>query len=428
MAEKCCTFCKKPSNEVKTLIGSEGGPYICNKCVGACVTALSQGEQTEKAKKKGMTLGKPKEIKAKLDEYVISQERAKVDVAVAVYNHYKRRVRTAASGFEGVEIQKSNILMAGPSGTGKTEIARTIARLLDVPFYVADATKMTQAGYVGEDVESMLQGLISDAGGDIERAQWGMIVIDEIDKLARKSGRSASGHRDVTGEGVQQALLKIIEGSTIAVPRGMAKIISTSSGQDHDMIDTSNILFLCFGSFAGIEEVVSKRINKNASVGFAMGANRTRRKELTEHEVYESLTEEDILEFGVIPELVGRLPILTTTYPLTEDELVRILTEPKSAIVKQFQALFALDLIDLQFDDEALKAIGRGAKKRPTGARALRSIMEAALKQYAFDCPSDPTIKAVRITQGVIEEAAEALLVREEKAKSAKKPAVAVEA
>lgn len=402
---KRCSFCDKPENEVKSLVGRDGGPHICNKCVGSCVQALDYSGET-KASRKEKPLRKPREIKAFLDEYIISQDVAKTDFAVAIYNHYKRRGRVAA-GFEGVEIKKSNIIMAGPSGTGKTEIARVIAKMLDVPFYVFDATKLTAAGYVGDDVETILQRLVADADGSIERAEWGIVLIDEGDKLARKSGRDGSGYRDIAGEGAQQALLKLIEGAVVDVPRGNAKFIA--SDHPSDMVDSTNILFIFAGSFAGIEDCVKKRVNKESRVGFGSKPRQT----LDESEVYDSVVEEDFLEFGLIPELAGRLPILTSTMPLTEDEMVRILTEPKNAIVEQFRALFAIDGVDLQFDTDALRAIGREAKKRPTGARALRSIMEKVLKPYAFDCPSDETIRAVQITEAVVEDGAKATIVRE---------------
>lgn len=402
---KRCSFCDKPENEVKSLVGCDGGPHICNKCVGSCVQALEHSGKAEEAEKE-KPLRKPKEIVAFLDEYIISQDAAKTDVAVAIYNHYKRRGRVV-EGFETVEIKKSNIVMAGPSGTGKTEIARVIARMLNVPFYVFDATKLTAAGYVGDDVETIIQRLVADAGGDIERAEWGIVVIDEGDKLARKSGRDGSGYRDIAGEGAQQALLKLLEGTVVDVPRGNAKFIA--SDHPSDMVDTANILFIVMGSFSGIEDCVKKRVNKNARIGFGGEG----RKELGEHEVYANIIEEDLLEFGLIPELTGRLPILTSCMPLTEDEMVRILTEPRNAIIKQFQALFAIDGVDLQFDEDALRAIGREANERPTGARALRSVVEKVLKPYALNCPSDPTIKTVLITEAVVEGEAEATIVRE---------------
>lgn len=408
MPQRSCSFCKKPENEVKTLVGNEGGPLICNRCAEQVFQVLAKDAKT-KVLTEEKPLLKPKGIRAFLDGYVISQERAKVDIAVAVYNHYKRREHTKQGVTEigDVEIQKSNILMLGPTGTGKTEIARTIAKMLGVPFYVADATKMTQAGYVGEDVESMLQGLISDAGGDIQRAQWGIIFVDEFDKIARKSGRSASGYRDVTGEGVQQAMLKMLEGHKVAVPRNMGRIISSDSMTD--TLDTTNILFVCSGSFAGgLDEIVSCRVNKGNRIGFA--SEEQQRKKLDERGVYEAANEDDVMEFGIIPEMMGRLPVLTTTLPLTEDEMVRILTEPKNALVKQYQALFAMDGIDLQFEVEALRAIGRKAKSKPTGARALRTIVEGLLKPYTYEYAGEDNIETILITEDVVEKGAKPII------------------
>lgn len=415
MAEKRCAFCKRPTNEVKKLIGGPDGPFICDRCTTAAGETLA-ADQKSSTKVDEKPLLKPREIKAFLDEHVISQEKAKQDVAVAVYNHYKRREAIRRGMKFDCEIKKSNILLLGPSGTGKTEIARTISKMLGVPFYNADATKMTQAGYVGDDVESMIQGLLQDASGDVERAEWGVIFLDEVDKLARKSGRGASGYRDVTGEGVQQALLKMIEGTKVRTPRGGRMV----SGQEIDVVDTENVLFICAGSFAGIEEVVQKRVNKDVRLGFGSAA----RKDVSEKETYLAIEEEDILEFGIIPELLGRLPVHTTTLPLTEEEMVRILTEPKSAIVKQFKALFQMDGIDLQFDEAALKAIGKEAQKRPTGARALRSIMEKILRPYSYDYPSEDEITAVRIIEDVVTGKGEAVVVREGRKKEPKPTAM----
>jgi len=416
-----CGFCGKPQNEVKSLVSSkDGSSHICNDCIGGCVGALgaSPKEDSPKAKKEE-PLRKPTEINAFLGEHVIAQDSARQDISVAVYNHYKRREVArrgivANAELANVDIDKSNILLMGPTGTGKTHIARTVAKLLGVPFYVADATRFTQAGYVGDDVESMLQGLIADAGNDIDKAQWGIIVIDEIDKLARKSGRNASGYRDVSGEGVQQSLLKLIEGAKVRVPRGFGRSIGVGQGPgaNGDEVDTANILFMCFGSFAGIEEIVKQRINKNASVGFNTSPDKQRR-DLTDREVFSQVTEKDVLEFGIIPELKGRLPVLTSTLPLTEEEMVRVLTEPKNAIVKQFRALFAMDGIDLQFDDGALGAIARIAQDLPMGARGLRSIVERVVKKYAYELPADGTVRQLLITREVVEDSVEAEVIRE---------------
>ena len=407
-----CSFCGRPRNEVKQLVAGADGSFICNKCVEAA--AKSIGDKNKSAvDTKEEPLKKPIEIKAYLDMHVIGQEKAKTDMAVAIYNHFKRRdALRKGLATDDVIIQKSNILLTGPSGVGKTELSRAIARLLKVPFYVADATRLTQAGYVGDDVESLLQGLLADADNDVERAEWGIVFLDEFDKLARKSGRSASGYRDVSGEGVQQALLKMIEGGKVAVPRGMNARILSSSGQNTDMIDTKNILFICAGSFAGIEECVHKRLNKDARVGF--GANNTSRSK--DETVYDKIIEEDILDFGIIPELVGRIPIMTACLPLSEDDMIRVLTEPQNALVKQYRALFAMDEVQLTFDAEALRAIGSMANKRPTGARALRSILEGLLRPYFFTVPSDPTIKDIRITELAVH-GADAIVTRKEDAK-----------
>ncbi len=406
-----CGFCNRPRNEVKALIGNDGGPYICNRCLEDGHKAYTQSQKADvQTAAKEEPLRKPREIKAILDGHVIAQDKAKTDLAIAVYNHYKRR-EAVKNGLDlGVEVQKSNILLMGPSGTGKTELARSIARMLKVPFFVGDATRLTQAGYVGDDVESLLQGLVQDADGEVERAQWGIIFIDEFDKLARKSGRGATGYRDVSGEGVQQALLKLLEGSKMVVPRGMGSRGGMS--MYGDAFDTTNVLFVCAGSFAGLEEVIEKRVNRGAGIGF--GAREA--KKLSRTDVYLQATEDDVLEFGLIPELMGRLPVLTTTLELTEQEMVRILTEPKNAIVKQFQALFSMDGIDLQFDEEALRAIAAEARKRPTGARALRGIVETILRPYSFDAPSDQTIKAIRVTADTVTGKGQAVLVRHEQA------------
>jgi len=407
--EKRCNFCGRPRNEVKHLIASpDNATNICDRCVGASSSALE--EVARKSGLKAPTLKKPHEIKALLDETVISQDDAKREVAIAVYEHYRRREVVQKGGLsidgEPVEVEKSNILLLGPSGTGKTHVARAVAKMLDVPFYVGDATSLTQAGYVGNDVETLLQGLMAAADQDIERAQWGIVFIDEFDKLARKSGRSASGYRDITGEGVQQALLKLLEGSKVMVPRGMGSR-AISAGPNTDMIDTTNILFIGAGSFAGMEEVVERRINKSSRLGFG-GENR---RQLDKTSVYKQVTVEDIEEFGLIPEIVGRMPVITSTYELTEDELVEIQVKPKNAIIKQFRALYALDGIDLQFDAGALRAIAREAKKRSTGARALRAIVKTVLKPYSYSAPSNQDIAAIRITEEAVVEPGKGVVI-----------------
>jgi ATP-dependent Clp protease ATP-binding subunit ClpX len=356
---------------------------------------------------------KPREIMEFLGERVIGQEDARKDVAIAIYKHYRRReIARSTAGVlllngEPVTIEKSNILMLGPSGSGKTHIARSVARMLDVPFYVADATRLTQAGYVGDDVESMLQGLMADAQYDVDKTQWGIILIDEFDKLARKSGRNASGYRDVTGEGVQQALLKLLEGSQVRVPQG-ALSHNVSGVTRSDLIDTTNILFICAGSFAGIEGIIEKRLNKAASLGF--GRDQRQKHDVTA--LYKGVTNDDILEFGIIPECAGRLPVITSTYALTEDELVRVMAEPKDALCKQFRALFAMDGIDLQFEEDALRAIAKKAVKESTGARALRGILEQVLKPYSFALPEASDITGVRITADAVETSGSAEIIR----------------
>lgn len=398
-----CSFCKRPRNEVKHLLNRrDDGPLICDRCVKAMNDAvLAEERRSSATKRKEEPLRKPHEIRSFLDEHVIGQDRAKKDIAVAVYDHFKRReaARRGSGEEEGVEIQKSNVLLMGPSGCGKTECFRAVARLLKVPFYVGDATRLTQSGYVGDDVESLLQGLMQDAGGDVEKAEWGIIFLDEADKMAKKSGRGATGYRDVSGEGVQQGLLKLVEGSKVPCPRGMGAKIVAGPGSV-DVIDTTNILFVFAGSFAGIEEVVGRRVNKGARLGF--GSNEVVRKNLTKTDVYEQVTEEDLLEFGLIPELLGRLPVRTSVIELTDEEMIRILTEPKNAIIKQKSALFAMDGVTLSFDPSALKAIAQEAKKMETGARALRTIVERVIKPFAYDAPSDPTLASILITEETV--------------------------
>ena len=397
---------------MKNLVSSEDETTnICNRCVEQSYKALESASKKEQAtKEKEAPLRKPIEIKAFLDERVIGQDQSKIDLSIAIYNHYRRReaIRQGVTFDDGVEIEKSNILLMGPSGTGKTHQARALAKMLNIPFFVGDATKLTAAGYVGDDVESLLQGLLQEASGDMERAQWGIVLIDEFDKIARKSGRGSTGYRDVGREMVQQAILKLLEGSKVSVPRGNG--MRVGMGGAVDVLDTTNILFICAGSFAGIEEVIEKRVNKRAGLGFGAAE----RQKLTGTETYLAVTEDDVLEFGMIPEVMGRLPVLTTTIDLTEDEMVRILTEPKNAIIKQTKALFKLDGIDLQFDEAALRAIAREAKKRPTGARALRSIVEHVMKPYSFESRSQDNIKAIRITEDTVEKKGKAVIITRE--------------
>ena len=404
----CCSICGRPRNEVKGFVSSKDETiHVCNRCLEQGNKAFSKEQGKELAlKEKDQPLKKPREIFQFLDERVIAQDKAKTDIAIAVYNHYRRREAIKENIDLGdVEIAKSNICLMGPSGVGKTEIARSISKMLNVPFYVGDATRLTQAGYVGDDIESLIQGLVTASNGNLERAQWGIVFLDEFDKLARKSGRTGGGYRDVGGEGVQQSILKMLEGCEMLVPRGQGQRMGM--GGEVDQFDTTNVLFICAGSFAGIEDIIEHRVNKRSHMGFGSDE----KKKLSKTDVYLSVTEEDVLEFGIIPELMGRLPVLTTCVDLTEDEMVRILTEPKNAIAKQFIALFKLDNIDLQFDPDALTAIGREAKKRPTGARALRSIVEDVLRPYSFESRSRTDVKAIRITEDVVNKKAEAILV-----------------
>ena len=400
-----CSFCRRPRNEVKHLVGREGVALICNRCIKEMGDAISaEDRRSSVAKKKEEPLRKPVEIKQFLDLHVIGQERAKRDIAVAVYDHFKRREAMRLGGDDdGVDIQKSNVLLMGLSGCGKTEIFRAVSRLLRVPFYVGDATRLTQAGYVGDDVETLLQGLLQDAGGDAEKAQWGIIFLDEADKLAKKSGRGATGYRDVSGEGVQQSLLKLVEGSRVPVIR--------RGNMEH--IDTANILFVFAGSFAGIEETVGRRVNKGARLGF--GSSDFQKKDLSKTEVYEQITEEDLLEFGLIPELLGRLPVRTAVFELTDEEMIRILTEPKNSIIKQKIALFAMDNIDLTFEESALRAIAKEARGMETGARALRTIVERSLRNYAYTAPSDTSIASIIVTEETVA-GGEARVIRRTKA------------
>ena len=407
-----CSFCGRPRNEVKNLIAAnpEKGPFICNRCVVAAAQSLEAGDESGGIEiKKEEPLKKPHEIKAHLDEFVIGQERAKIDIATAVYNHFKRRKWLSdkpVDGSEHVEVKKSNIIFLGPSGSGKTFIFETLSRMLDVPFHVGDATTLTQAGYVGADVESLIQGLILDAGGDVKRAEWGIVFLDEIDKIARGSGRDRAGYRDVSGEGVQQALLKLLEGSTVAVPRGMGK--AGGGMQTFDLVDTTNILFICAGAFAGIDEIVARRLNKRSSIGF--GAEDKQKVDPTR--AYTEACEEDILEFGMIPEMMGRLPVITSTLELTEEQMVEVLVKPRNSIVKQVQALFKMDGIDLEFTDKALVEIATRAKKKPTGARALRSITEKTVCKLAYESPGNPNIEKIIVSEKTVETGEGEILLR----------------